>query len=500
MLVHALMVLDQAESRGASPGVVRGPYLQTGTPTSLIVRWRTDTAGLGRVRYGTDPATLSLQAEGANPTTNHLVALTNLLPDTIYFYSVGLTNLELAGGTNYFFRTAPPVGGRRPIRVWVLGDFGFTNQSALPVRDAYSNFTAHRYTDLWLMLGDNAYHNGGDEVWQVAIFNTYAGLLRQTPVWSTIGNQETGGSPTLSPSRPYLETFSFPTNAEAGGAASGTEKYYSFDYGNAHFICLDSMSSSRASGSPMLTWLEADLQQTTNDWIIAFWHHPPYSKGSNDSDVRTEQIEMRANAVPLLEAYGVDLVLCGHSHSYERSYLLEGHYGLSSTFSTNFVKDAGDGRVDGEGAYRKEALGPAAHQGAVYAVAGSGAALGGGPLNHPAMYRSLNVLGSMVLDIHANRLEAKFVRETGAIDDYFTMIKGAALLRVTATTVTNDMVTVRWNSVADRNYRVEFTPGLGPPAWTNVVALPGQGVETSWSERLRPESASGFYRVWSADD
>jgi hypothetical protein len=471
-----------------------------GTPTSMVVRWRTDVAGIGRVQYGADLANLSFLTEGTSVTTNHAIALTNLVPDTVYFYSVGLSKLTLAGGTNYFFRTAPPANSRRPLRLWVLGDFGYTNQFAAAVRDGFYNFNTNRYTDLWLMLGDNAYHGGSDDVWQVAVFDTYASLLQQTPVWSTIGNQETGGAATLSAARPYLEAFSFPTNGEAGGVASGTEKYYSFDYGNVHFICLDSMSSSRAAGNPMLTWLEADLQQTTSDWIVAFWHHPPYSKGSNDSDVRQEQIEMRGNAVPMLEAYGVDLVLCGHSHSYERSYLMDGHYGLSASFNTSFVKDGGSGRLDETGAYEKDTLGAASHQGAVYAVAGSGASLGGGPLNHPAMFRSQNVLGSMVLDIHANRLEAKFVRESGAIDDSFTMIKGAAPLRVTATALTNGTVSIQWASVADRHYRIEFAPTLASPSWSDVSGnIRAKGMETQWSGAIL-EAASGFYRVWSAGD
>lgn len=211
----------------ASPAVTRGPYLQQGTSTSLILRWRTDTTNVGRVGFGTDSASLASFVDEAAASTNHLVLLTNLSPDTIYFYSVGLTNQTLAGGTNHFFRTAPAPGARRPFRVWVLGDFGFTNESAIPVRDAYSSFTGSRYTDLWLMLGDNAYHGGSDGIiWQRAVFNTYSNLLRQTPVWSCIGNQETGNSTTAPPTT-YLDNFTFPTSAEAGGVASGTERYYS---------------------------------------------------------------------------------------------------------------------------------------------------------------------------------------------------------------------------------------------------------------------------------
>ncbi|MCP5055221.1 MAG: hypothetical protein GY937_00685, partial [bacterium] len=100
---------------------------------------------------------------------------------------------------------------------------------------------------------------------------------------------------------------------EAGGVASNTEAYYSFDFGNVHFVALDSSESDRSPGGEMLSWLTADLAANQQDWTIAFFHHPPYSKGSHDSDTETPLVEMRTNAVPVLEAGGVDLVLTGHS-------------------------------------------------------------------------------------------------------------------------------------------------------------------------------------------
>src|SRR4029450_1136767 len=112
---------------------------------------------------------------------------------------------------------------------------------------------------------------------------------------------------------PYYDIFTLPRNAEAGGVASGTEAYYSFDYGNIHFICLDSFDTPRSATGAMAQWLQRDLADTTQDGIIAFWHHPPYSKGSHDSDTQTPLIEMRQNFLPILEAGGVDLVLSGHS-------------------------------------------------------------------------------------------------------------------------------------------------------------------------------------------
>jgi hypothetical protein len=169
----------------------------------------------------------------------------------------------------------------------------------------------------------------------------------------------------------------------------------------------------------MYNWLEQDLLATDAEWVVAFWHHPPYTKGSHNSDVEFELRQMRQNFLPLLEAHGVDLVLSGHSHSYERSFLLDGHYGVSGTFVPSMKIDGGDGRPAGGGAYNK-LDGP--HRGAVYCVAGSSGKTGGGPLNHPAMVHSISALGSLVLDVDRGRMDVKFLRSTGEVWDSFTLL------------------------------------------------------------------------------
>lgn len=407
----------------ASTTVTRGPYLQLGTPTGLVVRWRTSAATDSAVRYGASPASLTSVATDAASTTEHIVPLTGLLPDTRYYYSVGSTSATIAGGdASHTFITGP--ANERPTRIWVLGDSGTANASAAAVRDAYTTFAGTRYTDLWLMLGDNAYNSGTDAEYQTAVFNMYPSTLRQSVLWSTIGNHDTASSSNPPASLPYFQLFTLPMSAEAGGVASGTEKYYSFNYGNMHFVCLDSMSSSRAAGSAMLTWLQNDLASNTKEWLIAFWHHPPYTKGSHDSDTESNLIEMRANVLPILESFGVDLVMTGHSHSYERSFLIDGHYGTSGTFNASMKLNGGSGRETETGAYTKPA-GLSSHAGAVYAVAGSSGQASGGLLNHPAMFISLNNLGSMVLDVDGSRLDAKFLRENGTIADSFTILKPA---------------------------------------------------------------------------
>ena len=170
----------------------------------------------------------------------------------------------------------------------------------------------------------------------------------------------------------------------------------------------------------MLGWLASDLTATDQDWIIAAWHHPPYSKGRHDSDVEGSMIRMRSRVLPLLEDTGVDLVLTGHSHSYERSYLIDGHYGNSTTLTASMIKNGGNGRNEDDGAYIKPA---GAHNGAVYVVAGMGGRLASGPLNHPAMHQSLLQLGSVVLDVDGNQLDATFLDSGGNVGDRFTIIK-----------------------------------------------------------------------------
>jgi hypothetical protein len=409
----------------ASVGLTRGPYLQLGTPTSIVVRWRTSTPVVGRVQFGPSPGVVTGSAQESSVRTEHEVRLTGLLPDTVYYYSIGTPTTTIAGDAGFHFRTSPPLGSERPTRVWVLGDSGTADAGARAVRDAYANFAGSRYTDLWLMLGDNAYNNGLDQEYQAAVFNTYPAMLRKTVLWPTYGNHDGQASDSATQTGPYYDMFTLPKQGEAGGVASGTEAYYSFDYGNIHFVCLESFETNRSPTGPMLTWLQRDLAANTQPWVIVYFHHPPYSKGSHNSDVEIELVEMRQNALPILENFGVDLVLAGHSHAYERSFLIDGHYATSTTFTEAMKKGGGSGRPDGSGAYEKPAYRMAPHEGAVYVVAGVGGKLASGTLNHPAMYTSQVVLGSVVLDVQGNRLDATFLDSTGVRRDYFSIVKGA---------------------------------------------------------------------------
>jgi len=329
----------------AATALPRGPYLQSLTPNSIVVRWRTDDPGDSRVSYGSAPDHLTSQTTDPTLTTEHTVTISNLAPDTKYYYAVGTGDEILAGGdAEHFFVTAPPPGNPRPTRIWVLGDSGTGDANAAAVRDAYYGFSADRETDLWLMLGDNAYDDGTDSDYQAAVFDIYPEMLRRACLWPTLGNHDGLSADSSTQTGPYYDIFTLPTEGESGGTPSGTEAYYSFDFANIHFVVLDSHDSDRSPDGSMMTWLEQDLASTAQHWIIAYWHHPPYSKGGHNSDHEGRLAEMRRNALPILEGHGIDLVLAGHSHSYERSMLIDGHYGDSDSFEETVTRTATSAR------------------------------------------------------------------------------------------------------------------------------------------------------------
>lgn len=422
-------------SLNAQVFVTRGPYLQKATSNSIVIKWRTNTATSSRVIYGTDPLAQTNTVSLNNNTTDHEVELTGLLPDTKYYYSIGNASNLIATGTDQFFYTHTPIGVEREYNFWVLGDCGTATNDQRNVRDAFLQYNNGKRIDGILLLGDNAYDFGTDGQYQDAIFNNmYEDIIINTVMWPTPGNHDYySGADAATQSGPYYDIFTLPKNGELGGFPSGTEAYYSFNIGNIHFISLDSYDSPRDSSGAMVNWLRQDLQQNQQEWTIVFFHHAPYTKGSHNSDnpfpyIDFELPEVREQILPILERGGVDLILCGHSHSYERSYLLNGHYGKSNTLQPSHKLDAGSGDFITDCPYHKNTLNGKANKGTVYTVCGvSGKKSGtssGWP--HPAMYTSsVDHFGSMILTIKNNRLDAKFLTSNQTIFDQFTIIKNA---------------------------------------------------------------------------
>ncbi|MBC7861769.1 MAG: metallophosphoesterase family protein, partial [Bacteroidia bacterium] len=431
------LIGDVTSTAGAT--ITRGPYLQIGTSTSTILRWRTNNAVDGVVTYGTDSTNLNLSASVAGNVTEHTVQLTGLTPYTKYFYSIGTSSGIIQASTQNHFVTSPLPGAENKYVFWVTGDCGTNATMQTNVVNEYNQYMGNGVTNGWLLLGDNAYNGGFDNEYTSGFFDAYEGsIMKHAPLWPAPGNHDYDNSSTRQDDHavPYYTIFNLPANAEAGGVASGTEAYYSYDYGNIHFLALDSYgeeSNMRLYDTlgAQAVWVKQDLAANTKKWCIAYWHHPPYTMGSHNSDSESDLVAMRSKFIRILERNGVDLILCGHSHDYERSKLMKGHYGNESSFNAaTHNLSSSSGKYDGSAnscAYLKDS----AHTllGTVYVVSGSSGKLSSTQSSWPhnaLPYADETNGGSMVLEIEGNRLDAKWVCDDGVIRDQFTIIKEAS--------------------------------------------------------------------------
>lgn len=401
----------------------RTPYLQMQSPEGITIRWQSKEPVVGEVRYGKSPQLLDRLLEESRPSTVHEIRITGLKPDTRYWYAVGSGGENsFGGGPEDWFITAPAKGSERPLRIWIQGDPGNALPTTLAGKDAVLQWVAEHprpglpALDLWFTTGDNAYRYGRNSEFQRHLFEPYSELLRNVPYWPIHGNHD-------SRRWAFYNIFTFPENGEAGGVSSGDEHFFSFDYGQVHFIFLDSHATDRDRDSEMVQWLKRDLAATKQPWLVALFHHAPYSKGSHNSDNPGDSggrmIEMRDNVLPILEAGGVDLVLSGHSHVYERSYMLTCHYGFSDSLEPSMIVDKGMGMNP---PYRKP-TGLTPYGGTVYNVVGSSAYADNGPLDHPVMAVAKSVLGSLILDIDGNTLEGRFITAKGEVLDHYRIVK-----------------------------------------------------------------------------
>ena len=434
----------------------RAPYLQLATRDSIYVVWRTPAAIAPVVRFGVSPDALTqtvpvadiIARVSAGPDPKKPGALdpvfanlpklhsapaglmqyeakiTGLKPGTRYFYAVydGAKRLTAADGT-YHFATHPPIGPAKPTRVWVVGDSGTGRETQAGVHTAMINWTAKekRPIDLYLHVGDMAYSSGRDAEFQNRFFQMYHPTLRNTVCWPSMGNHEGKTSKGTTGIGPYYDAYVCPTRGEAGGLPSGMESFYSFDYANIHFICLNSHDLDRKPTGPMALWLKADLEKAKADWIVAFWHHPPYTKGSHDSDKEKQLVEMRSHIMPILESGGVDLVLTGHSHIYERSMLVDGAY-ATPTVAENVILDDGDGDPAGDGAYKKSA-GLHPNEGAVQIVAGHGGTGLKRKGTMPIMRQTILEHGSVLVDVDGDTMTGIMINKFSERRDVFSIVK-----------------------------------------------------------------------------
>ncbi len=426
-------------------GLLRGPYLQVATSESIIIRWRTDALTRSVVHYGPSPDSLNMTTEDVNLAIDHAVVLKGLTSRTKYYYSIGggLGDTLQKGPENYFV-TLPVPGTEGNYKIGVFGDCGNSSPNQLKVRDQFIKYLGDdKQMDSWILLGDNAYNSGTDPEYQKNFFNIYKdNLLKKYPLFPSPGNHDYNdlnkfkATAQATHNVAYYQNFSMPTRGEAGGVASNTQAFYSFDIGNVHFLSLDSYGKEDNTTrlydtlGAQVQWIKKDLEAFKNikrSWVVAYWHHPPYTMGSHNSDTETELVKIRENFIQVLERYGVDLVLCGHSHVYERSKLISGHFGMEASFNPaqNNVSNS-SGLYDGSLNSCPYIKDPITNKGTVYVVTGSAGAQKGQQKSYPhdAMYFSYNSLGgASMLEVEANKLTLKFIAADGEIRDQFVMMK-----------------------------------------------------------------------------
>jgi 3',5'-cyclic AMP phosphodiesterase CpdA len=425
--------------------------------SAVTLRWRTDVASDSKIEVGTSNGSYTLSATNSGVTTEHEVRISGLNSDTRYFYRFGSSSQILQGDANNFFYTAPPVTSTKRVGIAAFGDCGQANSVQTNVLNAYRSFVGSNPAQLMFLLGDNAYDDGTDAEYQTEFFDRYSStILKNHVLFPTPGNHDYHTTSQADRTAPYFKNFTVPTAAECGGVASETKSFYSFDWGNIHFLSLDSYGE-EADGSrlydtlgPQVSWVKKDLAANTRKWTIVFWHHPPFTKGSHNSDAEGELIHIRENFIQILERYGVDLILCGHSHVYERSYLLRGYYETEAEFDLNTdAVSSSSGKYNGS-SNSCPYLTSSSHvnHGTVYVVSGSASRSGAGvesTFPHDALPFATTDGGMFYLEIEDNRLNGKMIDANGSVFDQFTILKDVNK-RTTTNTVSGQQqqLTASW--------------------------------------------------------
>ena len=290
---------DGTPTTYAGPSLPRQPYLQQVTSSSAMLGWVSTNPADAKVTISKPDGAVvstavaavedySLRSAGESQMWS---TLSSLEPGTIYCYELGDAAQALTSRTG--FRTAPSPDSSEPVRVLAFGDSGGGGS------DQYA-LLEQMYTvpfDLMIHTGDIAYDSGTIDQYEDNVFGVYADLFRNIPFMPSSGNHD---YKTLQ-GAPFRDVFNLPGD-------SG-EKWYSYDYGRVHFVALDTEADYKTQAA----WLDKDLAATNLPWKIVYMHKPPYSSGLHGSDTT-----LRNALAPVLKRHGVQLVLSGHDHDYER--------------------------------------------------------------------------------------------------------------------------------------------------------------------------------------
>jgi uncharacterized protein (TIGR03437 family) len=348
----------------------RYPYLQNVASDRATVMWATLESGSGSVRYSTDQKTwrtATARIRAFLPPQTGLVftyyqyeaELSALSPATDYYYQAMVDGSQLTEVVR--FRTAGP----GPFTYLAFGDSGInsTEQRTLAAMMMHEPNVA-----LVVHTGDIAYLHGTFQEFQSNHFDIYGSsspslngnMMRSIPFFLTPGNHEYYNHEYYRPAGglfPYLSLHSFPTE---GVPPADAGYYYSFDWGNAHLVSLDTnlteggepdepwkvhavtplWSAINANGG-MLKWLDQDLAGSRKFWRIVFYHESPYAGGNNVNDPACKAV--RDYIAPILDRHEVPLAMNGHEHNYQRSKPIRNHAAVGAGEGTVYLTTGGGG-------------------------------------------------------------------------------------------------------------------------------------------------------------
>lgn len=305
-LFEAGKTLKSVPGESGAAWFVVAPYLQYPTMDSIIVSWETSREVPGRVEFGT---TTPFQDKVlVKPGTMHAATISGLKPGTSYFYRVVCE--DPAGGELaspiLSFQTDPGPGS-----TFVFATIGDTQKNPR-ITGQVATLALENRPAFVIHVGD-VVDNGADKAeWVNELFRPCQELFGRIPVLPCIGNHERNH-------KHYYQYFSLPE----------PEYHYSFRYGDAEFFSIDS-NKPLIPGSAQHSWLAKALAESKAKWKICFHHHPAYSSDSDDygntfagKPSRLGDMNPRL-LLPLYERHGVDLVLNGHVHLYERTHPIKG--------------------------------------------------------------------------------------------------------------------------------------------------------------------------------
>jgi 3',5'-cyclic AMP phosphodiesterase CpdA len=179
------------------------------------------------------------------------------------------------------------------LRFAVIGDNGTGEKAEFEVGQQMELFRQKTGFDFVIMLGDNIYGGEGAGAMKKKFEDPYKPLLDAgVKFYASLGNHD-------NPNERFYKPFNM-----------NEKRYYSFRKGKVEFLALDS----NYMDPQQLDWLSKELQGSDSPWKLAFFHHPLYSDGK----FHGPDLDLRARLEPVFDATGVNVVLSGHEHLYER--------------------------------------------------------------------------------------------------------------------------------------------------------------------------------------